>query len=84
MSKKKLNVDKLGELRRLVLDEAIKASKDYMSKEKIREDLQHMVTERVLSGEIKDEASLKEFWKTVEMAMSALKMVPVQAFRGSR
>lgn len=81
MSKSEDDVDKL---RRIVLEETIKASREYMAKEKVREDLQHMIAARVASGEIKDDAALRDFWKTLEMAAGALKMVPVDAFRGSK
>ncbi len=70
----------MEDLRRVVLDEAIKASREYMAKEKVREDLQRMIADRVASGEIKDDAALRDFWKTLEMAAGALKMVPVDAF----
>lgn len=78
---KENDVDKL---RRIVLEETIKASREYMTKEKIRSDLQQLIASRVISGEIKDEVDLKELWKTIEMAISALKMIPVDAFRGKK
>lgn len=81
MSKNENDVDKL---RRIVLEETIKASHEYMIKEKIRSDLQQLIASRVSSGEINDEDDLKEFWKTIEMAISALKMIPVDAFRGKK
>lgn len=81
MSKSEDDVDKL---RRIVLEETIKASREYMAKEKVREDLQRMIMARVASGEIKDDAALRDFWKTLEMAANALKMVPVDAFRGGK
>jgi hypothetical protein len=77
-------MDDVDKLRRIVLEETIKASREYMAKEKVREDLQRMIADRVASGEIKDEAGLRDFWKTIEMAFVALKMVPVEAFRGSK
>lgn len=77
-------MDDVDKLRRIVLEETIKASREYMAKEKVREDIQRMVIARVASGEIKDEAGLRDFWKTVEMAISALKMVPVEALRGAK
>jgi hypothetical protein len=81
MSKNENDVDKL---RRIVLEETIKASREYMAKEKVREELQLMIAARVAAGEIKDEASLRDFWKTIEMAATALKMVPIDAFRGNK
>ncbi len=77
-------MDDVDKLRRIVLEETIKASREYMAKEKVREDIQRMVVARVASGEIKDEAGLRDFWKTVEMAIGALKMVPVEALRGAK
>lgn len=68
--------DVMSKLRRLVLEETIKASKEYMLKERIREEIQSLVSSRVSSGEISNEEQLRDFWKTVDMAISALKMVP--------
>ena len=69
-------------LKRYVLEEAIRVSKEYMSKEKVREEIQNMIVERVSSGEIKDQKELEEFWKTVDMACSALKMISYSTFKG--
>lgn len=73
--------DVMSKLRRLVLEETIKASKEYMLKEKIREEMQSLVASRVSSGEISNEEQLRDFWKTVDMAISALKMVPLGGYK---
>lgn len=73
--------DVMSKLRRLVLEETIKASKEYMLKEKVREEIQSIVSSKVESGEIADEEQLKQFWKTVDMAVSALKMVPLAGYK---
>ena len=76
-----MSKDDITKLRKIVLEETIKASKEYMAKEKVREDLQRMISSRVSLGEIKDDAELREFWKTLEMAIIALKMIPAEAFK---
>ena len=76
-----MSKDDITKLRKIVLEETIKASKEYMAKEKVREDLQRMISGRVSLGEIKDDTELREFWKTLEMAIIALKMIPVDAFK---
>lgn len=76
-----MSKDDITKLRKIVLEETIKASKEYMAKEKVREDLQRMISSRVSLGEIKDDTELREFWKTLEMAIIALKMIPVDAFK---
>lgn len=73
--------DVMSKLRRLVLEETIKASKEYMLKEKIREEMQSLVASRVSSGEISNEEQLRDFWKTIDMAISALKMVPLAGYK---
>ncbi len=78
------NEDDFDKLRRIVLEETIKASRQYILKERVREEIQNMIISRVTSGEIKNEGSLLEFWKTLEMAINALKMVPLNAFVGSK
>lgn len=73
--------DNIGKLRKMVLEETIKASREYMLKEKVREEIQAMLVQRISSGEIKSEEALKDFWKTIEMASSALKMIPLDALK---
>lgn len=63
------------------LSEAIAASPAYMAKEHVREKLQGIVSEAIANGEIADQASLDEFWKTVDMAANALRMVPYDAMK---
>lgn len=76
--------DVTKKLRRLVLDEAIRASKDYMKKEQIRQRIQDLATAMVAAGEIKSDAELADFWKTVEMSVGALRMVPFDALRAAK
>lgn len=59
------------------------ASETYMKKEAVREKLQAFVQEAVTSSEIQSQADLEAWWKTVEMATNALKMVPLMAWQTS-
>lgn len=68
-------------MERIVLEEAIKATREYMAKELVREQIQQMVQKRVNSGEISTDEQLKDFWKTVDMAVGALKMVSLDSLR---
>lgn len=52
------------------------ASSSYMRKEVIREKLQEMIVDAVKSGDVKDDASLKELLFTFDMATRALAGVP--------
>lgn len=74
----------VDKVRRIVLDEAIKASKEYMKKEEVRKRIQDLAAGMVAAGEIRSDAELADFWKTVEMSVGALKMIPIDAFRGPR
>lgn len=76
--------DVVEKMRRIVLDEAIKASKDYMKKEAVRQRIQDLAAAMVSSGEIKSDAELADFWKTAEMSILALKMIPFDALKGQR
>lgn len=76
--------DVISKVRRVILDEAIRASKEYMKKEQVRQRIQDLAASMVASGEIASEVELAEFWKTVEMSAAALKMVPFEALRGKR
>lgn len=60
--------------------EAIKASPSYMKKEAIRETLQQMIASKVSSGEVDSQGSLEELFKTFDMALNALKMVPYDVY----
>jgi len=61
----------------------VSASETYMKKEIVREKLQALVVEAVTSGEVQSQKELEDWWKTVEMATKALKMVPVMAWQSS-
>ena len=61
----------------------VSASETYMKKEVVREKLQALVQEAVASGEIQSQKELDDWWKTVEMATKALKMVPLMAWQSS-
>lgn len=74
--------DVISKVRRVVLEEAIKASKDYMKKEQVRKRIQDLAASMVAAGEIRSDVELADFWKTVEMSIGALKMVPYDAFKG--
>ncbi len=76
--------DVVNKVRRIILDEAIKASKDYMKKELVRQRIQDLVSGMVEAGELKTDAELADFWKTAEMSIIALRMIPLGAFKGGR
>ena len=61
----------------------VSASETYMKKEVVREKLQALVQEAVASSEIQNQKELDDWWKTVEMASKALKMVPLMAWQTS-
>lgn len=65
---------------RSMVSEAIGASKDYMKKEAVRQQLQDFIASKVSSGEIQDQAQLEEWFKSASMALMALKMVPIEAY----
>lgn len=68
----------LAEVRKMVLDEAqrIGASPEYMKKERVREELQSMIAQKIAAGEIADDKSLKDFLSGIDLAMTSLKMIP--------
>lgn len=62
----------------------VSASETYMKKEVVREKIQALVQEAVATGEIQNAKELEEWWKTVEMATKALKMVPLMAWQSTK
>lgn len=72
----------LGQLRQVVREAGkISASADYMKKERVREMLQQLIADHVASGEVKDQASLEQFIKDVDVSMTALKMIPFEVWQ---
>jgi len=76
--------DVVNKVRRIVLDEAIKASKEYMKKELVRQRIQELVASMVEAGEIRTAAELDDFWKSAEMSILALRMIPIDGYKGRR
>ena len=52
----------------------------YMSKERVREMLQTSVISGVQNGEIVDEASLKQRFSDVKLALTALESIPFEVW----
>lgn len=77
---------KLGELKRIFQEAAIEeagkigAHPEYQKKERTREVLQGAIASAVASGQIKDEADLQEFFSSINLAVTALKMVPFEVY----
>ena len=61
--------------------EVIKASPEYMQKEKVREALQNIIVNMVKNGVISTDDDLTDFFNTSDMALKALKMVPLGAYK---
>lgn len=71
----------LGVLRDLVRETTqVGASPTYLKKERIREAIQSLITQRVGSGVIGDQDELDGFFADVEMSVKALKMVPIDVW----
>lgn len=61
--------------------EAIVASMSYRRKEIVREELQDMIVSRIKSGDITTQEDLAEFFKTITLATTALRSIPVDVFK---
>lgn len=77
-------MDDIRRLRRVVLDEVVKASYARILREKIHEDLHELLTKRLDSGEIHDDASLAQFWRSFETTVDLLKRESVDELVESR
>jgi hypothetical protein len=66
-----------------ILESKVAASASYMKKEEVRQTLQDLITQKVISGEIQDQESLDEWFSTAEMSLKALKMVPLAAYQAT-
>lgn len=66
---------------RSLIEARIAASASYMKKERVREQLQSMVSAAVASGDINDEAALKAYFDSVTLAMTALQSIPLEVWQ---
>ena len=59
----------------------VSASKSYMKKEDVRENLQNLLQNAVSDGIVRSQEDLEDWWETIEMAKNALRMVPFDAWK---
>lgn len=71
----------IGTLRSLVREAKAGASPEYMQKEKLRERLQTLIVDVVKAGTVGDQGALDETFKSLDMALKALKMVPFEVWQ---
>lgn len=62
------------------ISEVVRASPEYMKKERVREALQGVITSLIASGEIANQADLDAFFGSADMSLRALKMVPFDVY----
>ena len=65
----------------VILEQKISATPEYLKKERIREELQSVIASRVNAGSINDEKDLQSLIADMNMALAALKMIPLSAWR---
>lgn len=68
-------------IRQFVREALVSASSQYVNKEAVRESIQQLVMQQISDGKIASQADLDEFFKTVDMAVRALKGVPFDVFK---
>ncbi len=68
------------DLLKLLIEEMVRASPDYMRKERVREEIQDVIVSLVNSGEIKSPVDLQNFFNSADMSLKALKMVPFEVY----
>lgn len=66
------------EILRKFITETISAGSDYMVKEKVRESIQNLLVGVVASGRVKSQEELDEWWKTVEISIKSLRLIPFE------
>lgn len=71
----------LKTLKNLISEELVNISSRYQKKEKVREDLQQFVKAAIADGKINSDEDLKAFWENIDLAKTALKMVPFQVWK---
>lgn len=58
----------------------ISASSEYMKKEVVRQQIQDLVASKVSSREIADQAQLEEWFRSALLAITSLKMIPLEGY----
>lgn len=71
----------LKDIRRIIREALVGASPEYMRKEAVRQRVQELVVDMVADGQIQSDQELADFWKSVEMSLTALRMVPLAAIK---
>lgn len=66
------------EILRKFITETISAGSDYMVKEKVRESIQNLLIGVVASGRVNSQEELDEWWKTVEISIKSLRLIPFE------
>lgn len=76
-----ITIGRLRELFAGAMKEAkVGASASYLSKERIREQFQKSVVELVKSKQIQSQEDLESFFQDADMALKALKLVPIAVY----
>ncbi len=70
----------VGQLKKLVREAKVKASPEYTAKERVREALQELVADQVVAGAVKDQATLAKYFSDMDMALNALKLIPLEVW----
>lgn len=66
---------------RALVEELVKATPEYLEKERVRQLLQDVVVSHVRDGSVSDDAKLKELFRTISMAARALQAVPFEVYK---
>lgn len=61
--------------------ETVKIGPAYAKKEELKNTIQSLVEEAVASGQVYTPEELSDWWSTVDMAVLALKNVPINVWR---
>lgn len=59
-----------------IVKKKISAGEDYMVKERVRESIQKLLTMIVKSGGVRSQDELDEWWRTVEISIKSLRLIP--------
>jgi hypothetical protein len=68
-------------IRELIREALVKTTDEYMKKESVRQEIYLMLLDNVKNGKITNQEELNDYFKTVDMSVKALKMVPFDAYK---
>ena len=71
----------IGELKKKILDEVVKASRNFVLREQVRAELQQMILDRLTNGDLKDAEDVQVFIHAMKNGIALIESVPFENWK---